>query len=56
MMKLLGNLPDHVVGVSASVQVNAVANATRMFACLLPGLVKVFSNDEQSDARTWIAA
>src|SRR6478672_928955 len=110
MMKLLTNLPDHVVGVSASGQIDAkdyetvlipaidsalqkhkrirvlyqlatdfegfttgamwddaklglahlraweriavvtdvhwVANATRMFAFLLPGLVKVFSNGE----------
>jgi hypothetical protein len=120
MMKLLTNLPDHVVGVSASGQVTAkdyeavlipavdaallrhkrirllyqltpdfesfttgamwddsrlgiahlkaweriavvtdvhwVANATRMFAFLLPGLVKVFSNNEQPDAEKWIAA
>jgi len=33
-----------------------VANAARMFAFLLPGLVKVFSNAEQSDAEKWIAA
>ena len=120
MMKLLTNLPDHVVGVSATGQIDAkdyetvlipaidsalqkhkrirvlyqlttdfegfttgamwddaklglahlraweriavvtdvhwVANATRMFAFLLPGLVKVFSNEEQSDAEKWIAA
>nr|WP_306824119.1 STAS/SEC14 domain-containing protein [Acidithiobacillus ferrooxidans] len=36
--------------------VHWVANATRMFAFLLPGLVKVFSNEEQSDAEEWIAA
>jgi hypothetical protein len=120
MMKLLTNLPDYVIGVSASGQIDAkdyeqvlipaiesalqkhkrirllyhlttdfegfttgamwdeakiglahlkaweriavvtdvhwVANATRMFAFLMPGLVKVFSNDEQSDAEKWIAA
>ncbi|ARO88811.1 STAS/SEC14 domain-containing protein [Nitrosospira lacus] len=120
MMRLLTNLPDHIVGVSASGQIDAkdyetvlipaidaalrkhkrirvlyqlttdfegfttgamwddaklglahllaweriavvtdvhwVANATRMFAFLLPGLVKVFSNEEQSDAEKWIAA
>ena len=117
-MKLLTNLPDQVVGVSASGQIDAkdyetvlipaidsalqkrirvlyqlttdfegfttgamwddaklglahlraweriavvtdvhwVADATRMFAFLLPGLVKVFSNEEQSDAEKWIAA
>jgi len=33
-----------------------VANATRMFAFLLPGLVKVFSNEEQPYAEKWIAA
>lgn len=119
-MKLLSNLPDHVVGVSASGRVDAkdyetvlipaieaalqehkrirvlylltpefegftsgamwndsrlglahlraweriavvtdvhwVAHAARMFAFLLPGLVKVFSNQEQSDAEKWIAA
>lgn len=36
--------------------VDWVANAARMFALLMPGLVKVFSNEEQSDAETWIAA
>lgn len=36
--------------------VHWVADATRMFAFLLPGLVKVFSNAEQSDAEKWIAA
>jgi SpoIIAA-like len=120
MMKLLTNLPDYVVGVSASGQVDAkdyetvltpaiesvlrthdrvrvlyqltpeftgftsgamwddsklglanwkaweriaivtdvhwVAHATRMFAFLMPGLVKVFSNEEQPDAEQWIAA
>lgn len=120
MMKLLTNFPDHVVGVSASGQVDAkdyetvlmpaidaalerhgrvrvlyqltpeftgftsgamwddakrglsnwkaweriavvtdlhwVANATRMFAFLMPGLVKVFSNQERTDAEQWIAA
>jgi len=120
MMKLLTNLPNHVVGVSASGQVDAkdyetvlipaiesalqahkqirvlyqlgpgfegftagamwddaklglahlkaweriavvtdahwVANAARMFAFLLPGPVKVFSNKEQPDAEKWIAA
>ncbi|MCJ7591235.1 MAG: STAS/SEC14 domain-containing protein [Woeseiaceae bacterium] len=120
MMTLLANLPDHVVGVSASGQIDAkdyetvlmpavdsalrkhkrirvlyvltkdfesftagamwddaklgldylraweriavvtdvdwVANATRMFAFLLPGLVKVFFSQEQSDAEKWIAA
>ena len=119
MMKLLTNLPDHVVGVSASGQVDAkdydsvlmpaidaalqrhhrvrvlyqltsqftgftsgamwddcklglanwkaweriavvtdvhwVAHATRMFAFLMPGLVKVFSNEEQPEAEKWIA-
>lgn len=120
MMKPLANLPDNVVGVSASGQIDAkdyetvlipaidaalqthkrirllylltkdfegfttgamwddanlglahlraweriavvtdvhwVANATRMFAFLLPGLIKVFSNKEQSGAEKWIAA
>jgi hypothetical protein len=113
MMKLLTHLPDHIVGVSASGQIDAkdyetvlipaidsalqkhkrirvfyqltagamwddaklglahlraweriavvtdvhwVAHATRMFAFLLPGQVKVFSNEEQSDAEKWIAA
>ncbi len=120
MMTLLPNLPDHIVGVSASGQIGAkdyetvlapaidaalqkhkrirvlyllnkdfegftagamwddaklglahlqaweriavvtdvhwVANAARMFAFLLPGLVKVFSNEQQSDATEWIAA
>ena len=120
MMKLLGSLPDHVVGVSASGRVDAkdyesvlvpaieaafqrhdrlrllyqltpeftgltsgamwddsriglahwkaweriavvtdlpwIAHATRMFAFLMPGLVKVFSNEERSDAEKWIAA
>ncbi len=120
MMKLLSNLPDHVVSIRASGQVDAkdyetvlipavelalqrhkrirvlyhlapdfegftagamwddsklgvahmkaweriavvtdvhwVANATRMFAFLMPGLVKVFSNGGQSDAEKWITA
>jgi len=117
MMKLLTNLPDHAVGVSALGQVDAkdhesvlmpaidaalqrhhrvrvlyqltpqftgftsgamwddcklglanwkaweriavvtgwVARATRMFAFLMPGLVKVFSNEEQPEAEKWIA-
>jgi hypothetical protein len=33
-----------------------VANATRMFAFMMPGPVKVFSNSEQSAAEKWIAA
>lgn len=33
-----------------------VANATQMFAFLMPGQVKVFSNEEQSAAEKWIAA
>jgi hypothetical protein len=120
MMKLLTNLPDYVVGVSASGQIDAkdyetvlipaidsalqkykrirvlyqltpefegfttgamwddaklglshlraweriavvtdvhwVANATRIFAFLMPGLVKVYSIEDQSDAEKWIAA
>ena len=119
-MKLLTNLPDYVVGVSASGQIDAkdyetvlipaiesalqkhkrirvlyqlttafegfttgamwddaklglahlrawerfavvtdvhwVANAARMFSFLLPGPLKVFSNEKQSDAEKWIAA
>ena len=35
--------------------VHWVAHATRMFAFLMPGLVKVFSNDERPDAEKWIA-
>ena len=120
MMKLLINLPDHVLGVSASGQVDAkdyetilmpaigaalqrhgrgrvlyqlapeltgftsgamwddakfglanwkaweriavvtdvhwLAHATRMFAFLIQGLVKVYSNQQQLDAEKWIAA
>lgn len=33
-----------------------VAHATRMFAFLMPGLVKVFSNDEREVAIEWIGA
>jgi hypothetical protein len=33
-----------------------VAHATRMFAFVMPGLVKVFSNHELADAEKWIAA
>lgn len=42
--------------VAVVTDVHWVANATRMFAFLLPGLVKVFSNEQQSDAEKWIAA
>lgn len=120
MMTLLTNLPEHVVGVSASGEVDAqdyesvlmptvdavlqkyqrvrvlyqltpeftgftsgamwddaklglinwsaweriavvtdvdwVAHATRMFAFIMPGLVKVFSNAQRADAEKWIAA
>jgi hypothetical protein len=119
MMKLLTNLPDHVVGVSASGQVDAkdyetvlmpaigsalqrhqrvrllyqltpeftgftsgamwddaklglanwraweriavvtnvqwVVHAMRMFSSLMPGLVKVFPNEEQPAAEKWVA-
>ncbi len=33
-----------------------VAHATRMFAFLMPGLVKVFPNEELADAQKWIVA
>ncbi|MBU1700683.1 MAG: STAS/SEC14 domain-containing protein [Candidatus Eisenbacteria bacterium] len=33
-----------------------VAHATRMFAFMMPCLVKVFSNSEQAEAEKWIAA
>lgn len=36
--------------------VHWVTNATRMFAFLFPGVVKVFSNEEQFDAVKWISA
>lgn len=34
--------------------VDWVAHATRMFAFLMPGLIKVFSNAERTDAEKWI--
>jgi len=33
-----------------------IAHATRMFAFIMPGMVKVFSNAELAQARKWIAA
>jgi hypothetical protein len=36
--------------------VHWVAHAMRMFAFLIPGQVKVFSNDARADAEKWIAA
>ncbi len=36
--------------------VSWVAHAARMFAFMLPGLIKVFSNKEKADAEKWIAA
>ncbi len=33
-----------------------ITNATRMFSFVMPGLVKVFSNDELADAEKWIQA
>ena len=36
--------------------VDWIANATRMFAFVMPGLVRVFSNDELADAAKWIEA
>lgn len=32
------------------------AHATRMFAFIMPGLVKVFANAQRSDAEKWVAA
>lgn len=32
-----------------------IAHATRMFAFLMQGMAKVFSNSELAEARTWIA-
>lgn len=120
MMRLLSHLPDHVVGVSASGQVDAqdyesvlmpaieallqrhqqvrvlyqltaaftgftaaalwddaklglanwnaweriavvtdvdwVAHAIRMFAFMMPGRLKIFSNEQRPDAEKWVAA
>lgn len=36
--------------------VHWVANATRMFAFAMPGLIKVFPNSEQTEAEKWIVA
>ncbi|MGA9827207.1 MAG: STAS/SEC14 domain-containing protein [Rhodanobacteraceae bacterium] len=33
-----------------------IAHATRMFAFLMPGMVKVFSNADLAEARRWIVA
>jgi hypothetical protein len=33
-----------------------IAHATHMFAFLMPGMVKVFSNVDLAEARRWIAA
>jgi hypothetical protein len=36
--------------------VDWVAHATRMFAFMMPGLVKVFANAQRPDAEKWVAA
>jgi hypothetical protein len=33
-----------------------VAHATRMFAFMMPGRVKIFSNAQRADAEKWVAA
>ncbi len=33
-----------------------VVHAARLFAFLIPGLVKVFSNEARADAEKWVAA
>jgi len=42
--------------VAVVTDVGWVAHATRMFAFLMPGQVKVFSNKEKADAVGWIVA
>jgi hypothetical protein len=42
--------------VAVVTDVHWVAHAARMFAFLMPGVVKVFSNAQSPEAQTWIAA
>lgn len=42
--------------VAVVTDVHWVAHAARVFAFLMPGPVKVFSNQERADAEKWIAA
>ena len=42
--------------VAVVTDVTWVAHATRMFKFLMPGIVRVFSLNEQADAEKWVAA
>ena len=42
--------------VAVVTDVRWVAHATRMFKFLMPGVIRVFSLNEQADAEKWVAA